>query len=207
MLYNTQRKDVHTVKTYFCNVSTVSEEDLMSWFAAMSEERKEKCRRIANEIGKKCCIAADHLIRTAVSEALNCPPEDVKWEKTESGKPYVVGNPVYISISHTEYTVACALSEGPVGIDLELNRSVMASAQERICSPEEWNYIRDGKTDAERSLRFIELWTRKEAIFKLDGILPRRDKEIPALHPETLGISVKTEKMGKYTLSVAELIL
>jgi len=195
------------LKTFFCNVSTLSDEELKEWYSAMSVERQNKCRRILSENGKKCCIAADHLLRTAIADWLRITPQEVAWKIAPSGKPYVEGNPVYISLSHSEYTVVCALSDAPVGIDIELNRPILTAVQERVCTPEERNYLNRAESDAEKSLRFLEIWTRKEAIFKLDGILPRMDREIPSLHPERLGIRVNTEKLGKYTLSVAELIV
>ena len=195
------------MKTLFCDVTTVSEEEFKLWFSMMSEERKERCRRLRTANAQKCCIAADRLIRNAAEEALKIAPKDLIISIADSGKPFIKGNPIYFSVSHTDIMVVCAYSDAPVGIDIELNRPVLVSAQERICTPEEWEYLNVPKSDAERSLRFFEIWTRKEAIFKLDGILPRKDKEIPTLHPESLGIRVKTTKAGKYTLSEAEFIL
>ncbi|MBO5222144.1 MAG: 4'-phosphopantetheinyl transferase superfamily protein [Clostridia bacterium] len=191
---------------YFFDITTVGEEEYKAWFSLMSEERKEKCRRIVSENGKKSCIAADHLARSILAKELDCSEEEIEIKITDSGKPYLEGNPLYFSVSHSDVIVACVCGDTPVGIDIELNRPVMAAAQERICTPEEWDYLSEPTSESERCLRFFELWTKKEAIFKMDGILPRKDREIPALHPETLGIKVTTEKMGKYTLSVAELI-
>ena len=195
------------MKTLFCDITTVSDEEFADRFSMMSEERKDRCRRMRQPEDQKRCIAADSLIRTAVSEVLNISPKAVVYSVADSGKPYIKENPFYFSVSHSEDMVVCCCSPAPIGVDIEKHRSVLVSAQERICTEEEWDYLNAAGTEEERNLRFFTLWTRKEAIFKLDGILPRKDKEIPALHPETLGISVKTEQMGQYTLSVAELML
>ena len=195
------------MKTFFCDISTVSDEEFVHRFSVMSEERKDRCRRLRHAEDQKRCITADFLIRTAVGEALNLAPQDVVYENADSGKPQIKGNPFYFSVSHSADQVVCCIAEGPVGVDIEKHRPVLVAAQERICTKEEWDYLNAAEGEEERSLRFFALWTRKEAIFKLDGVLPRKDQEIPALHPETLGIRVETKQLGDYTLSTAELIV
>ena len=61
-------------------------------------------------------------------------------KRNENGKPYVSGNPVYFSISHSAGRAMIALSDKPVGIDLEFYRPrkfehilKRLSARERKC--------------------------------------------------------------------------
>lgn len=85
-------------------------------------------------------------------------------KRNENGKPYVDGNPLYFSISHSACDAVIALCDKPVGIDLESrekNRNythVLSSFTER-----EKSWI-----DCEPAL-FLSNWTAKEAYIKMLG--------------------------------------
>lgn len=191
------------LKEYYCDITTVSDEDFRVWYTRMSSDRQKKCDRIQIKEAKKLCIAADNLTRTAVSEALCLPAEQIEIRISPSGKPYIEGNPVYFSYSHSGTLVACAVSAVPVGIDIEQIRPVLPGVRERICTPGEWEFLNGAETESERNSRFFYLWTRKEAVFKVDGRLPRKDRETDVLNlPE--GWTVKTRTEGEYTISVAK---
>lgn len=191
------------MKQTLIDIKQYGEDDFARWYLAMQPQRKEKCLRLKQEIARKRCIAADHLVRTVLSEELNRPAEEIVIEVSPSGKPYLSGNPVYFSVSHSGTMVACVCSDSPVGIDVEQIRPVLTSAQERICTTEEWEYLRNADDEAERNLRFFYLWTRKEAVFKADGILPRRDQETNVLTPKH-GWNVESRIEKGYYISVAE---
>lgn len=66
---------------------------------------------------------------------------------TPSGKPYLVNYPqLHFSLSHSDEVVMCAISDGPVGCDVERVVELSAEMRQKIGS--------------------IELWTLKEAEFK-----------------------------------------
>jgi 4'-phosphopantetheinyl transferase len=69
--------------------------------------------------------------------------------------------PVDFSLSHTDGLIACALStEGPVGVDVE--------AVGRLKADDFRLYLDDAERDWAgcSALRFLEVWTRKEAVVK-----------------------------------------
>lgn len=190
------------MKEYFCDITTVSKEEFELWYHQMEPSRQKKCKQLKNETAQKQCIAADHLARTALSEHMHLPPEDIPVSRSASGKPYVEGNPIYFSISHSERKVICAVSEFPVGIDIERIRPVPAARQERICTPEELKYLRSSKDGTQRNLRFLYLWTRKEAVFKIEGRLPRQDNKIDVATVPA-GWKVETRTEDGFMISVA----
>lgn len=83
---------------------------------------------------------------------------------TDRGKPYLVGNPVHFSISHTPRHVFCALSDRPIGIDAEeRDRQVNLKLADKILSPAEKARF-DGTQET-----LLRLWVLKEAAAKLTG--------------------------------------
>lgn len=89
-------------------------------------------------------------------------------EHDKSGAPFLPDLPhLHISISHCRKAVAVAVSEtGRVGIDVESQRRVSVSLMERVCTATELESI--GKADRP-DMRFLQLWTRKEAVLKCLG--------------------------------------
>ena len=80
---------------------------------------------------------------------------------TATGKPYFVNGHLHFSISHSKGLCAAAISNFPVGVDIEQCRD---------------NYnlhlIEKSLTSAEKSLfdgDFTRLWCRKEAVAKMTG--------------------------------------
>ena len=83
--------------------------------------------------------------------------QDIRY--TEAGRPYLPGDPVHISLSHTRTHALCAVSEAPVGCDIEVHRPVSPRTIQRV--------LADGESEAD----FFAYWTLKESYFKLTGDL------------------------------------
>ncbi len=91
------------------------------------------------------------------------------------GKPYLEGMCCF-SISHTRGAVAAAVSQQPVGVDVErADRQIPMKLRQRYLTAAEQAYAADAK-------RFLEIWTRKEALLKRDGRL-----QMPFRMMETCG--------------------
>ena len=69
-------------------------------------------------------------------------------------------------ISHCKQAIAVAISDNPIGIDIEGIRNVQTSLIEKTMNEEERNRI-VASTDA--NLAFVRLWTQKEAYLKMKG--------------------------------------
>lgn len=83
---------------------------------------------------------------------------------TENGKPYVEGDPLFFSISHSKNTAVFALSDKPVGIDLEFidGKRKVESVLSRFTDRE--------KSEINGNLPlFYENWVVKEAYIKYIG--------------------------------------
>lgn len=83
--------------------------------------------------------------------------------KMPSGKPYIGGNPLYFSLSHSSDKGIFAIYEKPCGVDLELlNGRLHENILNRFSEREQEEIL------CERD--FLKHWTAREAYVKLYGL-------------------------------------
>ena len=100
------------------------------------------------------------------TRALLChtPYKEQKILYRSNGQPYLTDNYRYISISHTREYVAIAISEEPIGIDIEMIGRNAITVIKAILSHHEMElFLQSDEPDSEA----LRLWTAKEAAFKL----------------------------------------
>lgn len=85
----------------------------------------------------------------------------------ENGKPIVEG--ICFNLSHSGDYVICAVSEKPVGCDIEKIKEAPKQVEKRAFSPEENSYLKSFSGDA-YNREFFHLWTKKESFLKMKGI-------------------------------------
>lgn len=114
-------------------------------------------------------LARAQVIRLA-SNDLHIPNEAVVIKEGEHGKPYIDGYSEWqFNISHTLGMIAVAVSEKPIGIDIEKIQKQDLRIAERFFTSPECNYINEAESDAEKNKRLLEVWTKKEAYIKFTG--------------------------------------
>ena len=93
-----------------------------------------------------------------------------EYEYLPSGAP-VLGNGLYMSLTHTPGLAACALSDAPVGVDAERARRVPEGLPRRVLREEQLaEWARSPDPDG----CFLRLWTQLEARCKC----PRPDAQV-----------------------------
>ena len=116
----------------------------------------EACSRNNTEIIKNRPVTARRM------EEISIYPRVLKDTR---GRPFVESDGLYVSASHSGEWVACAVSDRPVGIDIQEERKTDAlRILKRFGSPEEVCFL---EKEGERA--FFEIWCRKEAFSKLVG--------------------------------------
>ncbi len=124
------------------------------------------------------------------------------FQKTEHGKPYLPDSSWQFNISHSGNKVLCGVHNGAIGVDIEKPRPFNDRVAKRVCTPAEYAYIGGD------SVRFLEVWTRKEAYAKLIGkglSVSLKTIEVAsetALHAEVCGHPVKTWDENGYVCSI-----
>lgn len=101
------------------------------------------------------------------------PPEDLRMEYDDNGKPSVMGHPeVFISLAHCRVGVMATVSDSPVGCDIEEIRRPFEQygreVMEYCYSPGECSQIASAP---DPETEFARIWTVKESLYKLDNTL------------------------------------
>ncbi len=105
------------------------------------------------------------LIRRMAKKAF--PDEEIAIARTQNGKPYVSGKDGYeFSLSHSGDMVVLAVSEVPVGVDVELVKEKNWRIFHRFLTKKEMTMIEEAE-DPEG--KFFEVWTIREAFSKEEG--------------------------------------
>ena len=149
------------------------------WVAAIPEqftpralEPPERGREIlaprSETLRRERCAVWLLLLR-ALDRSLGLDAQALRFEKLPEGK--WVCDRAYFSLSHAGGAVAVAVSDAPVGVDLEgeeefcsrfRDAEKLERLERRTCNFAERSSLRDIRD-------FLALWTKKESIFKCEG--------------------------------------
>lgn len=90
-----------------------------------------------------------------------------EFSYNEHEKPFLKNYPdLFFSISHCQTAVAVALSNSPIGIDIEDVTRYKKNVAAYVSNDSELKIINESERPEET---FIRLWTQKEAVFKYYG--------------------------------------
>ena len=133
--------------------------------------RLSKALSYKRDIDRFLCAKAYLLLKEGLREIYGID-EDVEFEYSPSGKPYLKGfEGIHFNISHCPKCVCCAISDSPVGIDVEEIQYDRALA-ETVCNRNELDVI---LKSPHPEIEFTKLWTKKEALLKMTGEGLRND--------------------------------
>jgi 4'-phosphopantetheinyl transferase len=146
--------------------------ELISTLSAfLSEDERERVRRIPIERLRARIAVARGLLRTLLGRYSGSPPEAVQFGYGTHGKPFLIGSGPWFNLSHSGGVALYAFSpKAEVGVDVELvGRRVSAlRIAERFFSEAEARTLRSLPEDLQ-ARAFLTCWTRKEAFIKARG--------------------------------------
>lgn len=166
------------MKWYKYDIRDLSDTEYIKWYSLMSKENQNRVERFRFIDDKKRTVAGEMLARIAISAWCNVSPESIVFNKSKNGKPFAEGLDVEFNISHSHDMVVCAVSDKPIGIDIEKIRPINLNVAKRICTKDELVYLFghepndadfNQKPDNTTLTRFFEIWTAKEAYVKCIG--------------------------------------
>ena len=141
----------------------------------LSAEERERAGRFVFAHDRGSFIAAHALLRETLSEYEDVPPGAWEFSAGPHGKPALAGahagRDVAFNLAHTRGLVACAVGRGAlVGIDVEPIEQKIDTLDlaRRFFAPSETQALEECE-EHDRHIRFIELWTLKEAFVKALG--------------------------------------
>ncbi len=165
------------------------------------EPRRSRALEYSHTFGQFCCLKSYLMLAELLKENFNL--EEFSISVGEHGKPYLAEHPdIHFSISHCRNGIAVAVSDHPVGIDIESFRKVSPALIDRCMNSQEKAAIQ-ASDNMERE--FSRFWTRKEAVFKLLGT--GITDNIRHILTDQILTNTQTDNKKGYTVSVAQLAL
>lgn len=128
-----------------------------NWLARLGPARRERARSYKNEGDFLRCLAGGLLMQKALGT------DDVAIE--ENGKPYLPDGP-HFSLSHSGSWAVLAVSDAPLGVDVEKAGGRNWRRLMGRLHPREIEALR---LCAEPEALFYRIWTRKESYVKMLG--------------------------------------
>ena len=144
--------------------------DLAELKLELSPDELERASRFIHEKDAYAYIISHAYLRRVLAQQLACKPLDLVFEKNAHGKPFLLNHAVQFNLSHSGDYALIALSDAPVGIDIERHKpakDVLAIAQ-RYFTPVEYLYIKN-QADQNKISTFYDIWSMKEAYVKALG--------------------------------------
>ena len=153
------------VKVYIADFSRLPDpKDRKELMAPLNAERRLRIAKAANEKARRQCLGSA-LMLNAVLREHGLHPDDVKVNVY--GKPEIEG--LYFNLSHSGSLVACAVSDRPVGCDIERLREAPRKVSSRFFCDREKVYLETlGGMEFDKA--FFRLWTMKESYVKMIGV-------------------------------------
>lgn len=154
--------------------------DLQAALANVSAQRRTAALAYKHERDQRLSVAAYMLLKRALSEGygIGGNPE---FGYGKGGKPFIIGHPeIHFNLSHCRHAAVCAVSDRPIGIDVESIRPYNDALTRYVLNDEEYQRVASsGKPEVE----FTRLWTMKESLLKLTGTGLRGDLKALLPHP------------------------
>lgn len=174
--------------------------DLNQSLEQVSEQRRAHALRYVKEEDRRLSVAVYQLLCKGLNKEYGIS-ELPEFDYEKNGKPFLKGHPeIHFNLSHTKGVCACALSDKPIGIDVEHILQNDEDVMRRTMNAEEMAEILGS---AHPDTAFIRLWTMKESLLKLTG--EGLCDDLPGLLVNKEDFHFTTETHDGYVLSVCEL--
>lgn len=168
----------------------------------VSEERYKKMQKYRFPIDKIRSLFAEMLVRYALKKHFAMEGAEIAFATNEYGKPFLKGvDNLYFNVSHSGDWVVCAVSDQPVGVDVEQIKENSYEIADRFFSEKEAKAIKESEMGQEL---FYTYWTLKESYVKAEG----KGMSIPfssfafILEGEEISLEVEDNPCGTYQFQV-----
>lgn len=135
------------ITLYFMEIDGRTDSSLMQALVPLiSHEKRRQVERMRVETDRKLSVYSEGLLRILACEMLRVKNGDLKFAENESGKPYLPEHAAFhFNISHTRNALAVAVSDLPVGVDIEKMNSADPYAARKVFTAGEFKYVFSGE--------------------------------------------------------------
>jgi 4'-phosphopantetheinyl transferase len=162
--------------------------------------KQKKINRFYNFEDAQRGLLGDLLIRYIIRKKGIAKHHEIQFETNDYGKPYLLNAPNFeFNLSHSEDWVVCAIDTTPIGIDVEIIKSIDLESANQFFTTKERNYV--FSLPDLQVFRFFDIWTLKESYIKTVGLglsLPLDSFSI-VLNTTNQTIEVETEDSDETT--------
>lgn len=142
------------MKLYIADIRQITPDRI----SELSEQRAQRALRYRTADDKKRCIAGGLMINRFLNGAV--------ISNNEYGKP-VADNGLHFNLSHSGDYVIFAVSDSPVGCDIQKTEFIKSESAGRIVFCD--NEMHKLSTATDKTGEFYRLWTKKESLLKCIG--------------------------------------
>ncbi|MCB1019522.1 MAG: 4'-phosphopantetheinyl transferase superfamily protein [Bryobacterales bacterium] len=137
----------------------------------LSSDERERAARFVYDVHRERFTSRRAILRRLLAAYIGTAPQRIELHYGPNGKPYLPGGELELNLSHSADRALLAFARRPIGVDLEKLRPVEDALEiaTRFFSPPETAELAQLEAE-ERSGRFLDLWTKKEAFVKALGV-------------------------------------
>ena len=181
----------------FDDMSLCTDQEVERMIPLVPEPRRSDALKFKHTFGRFACLKAYLMLAGLLHEEFGL--DEFRMEVGEHGKPFIEGrSDIHFNISHCQKAIAVVVSDQPVGIDVESFRKFSEGLLDKTMNETEKAEILASAVPEET---FATYWTRKEAVFKMQGTGITDNLHHILSGGVTTGTKVNREK--GYALSVA----
>ena len=188
-------------RLYVTNTRILQAESLFNqWYSTLSTYRRGKVNQMRRPQDKCLSLGAGVLLHRALSDA-GLVPESLSVSFTPFGKPIFNGHPdFHFSLSHSEEIAICAISDAPIGCDVEKMAPFDLRIAQRFFASEECRLLMETPRETQPAL-FCRLWVLKESYLKATGLGLSLPLNAFAVQPGEPSILVSPQDAGNYAFA------
>ena len=155
----------------------------------LNSERREHINSFLHAEDAIRSLAGDWLARIVLSEKLHLNFSEILIDHDENGKPfYNSSSGIHFNISHSGDWSVCAVSELPVGIDIEMVQPIDLSIAKDCFTENEIDRMTSFADKTKQLDYFYTIWTIKESYLKATGSGFFKS-------PDSFGVEIKTNQI------------
>lgn len=152
------------IQVFVCRIEGLEEKLFHKLLRRLSQERQQHILRFRHYDDRLRSLIGSLLIQMQLGIKLKCEPMELKYQVNKFGKYELANHKLHFNISHAGQYVICAISDSPVGIDIEQKQYRDFSLFQSVWTEKEKKLFQiDSLED------FYFLWTAKESYVKWLG--------------------------------------
>lgn len=142
-----------------------NEDEFYSIFSELPKYRQEKIQALTFENDRLLSLLAGKLIHEGFAK-FGFPSLDEKIIVDKNSHPYVPGNQIYFSLSHSGTKAMVVISKKPCGCDIQFMKGDSESIADRFFNESESIEIKNSDNPV---ITFYKYWGLKESYMKANG--------------------------------------